>query len=238
MNDLERIQSQWTRLGAMFSVQPSRKTPDLEDLLIETARWVPGSARLFAVATSWLIQYGRLICRHRLVARIERESDPLTLATMGYMLSLVRDHTGKDHFNGARKKCSPLTQPRPLFNTYTQSEGLARLAKKQSDPLSKRWGLYSPPERLYTDALRPASWVMQTNPTLHYRAIFSGQLTASILVHLQIEPASGKSESALARVLHATRVALRDALDQLELCQLISRQRSQRCVEITLTTPS
>jgi DNA-binding GntR family transcriptional regulator len=73
---------------------------------------------------------------------------------------------------------------------------------------------------------------MSNNPSLHKRAIFSGKLQASILVTLETDPSAGRSESALARACGATRNAIRDALDHLELCQFVQRKTAKGLVAI------
>lgn len=234
MSRLDDVLSQWTRLGAMFDVPPAEETPDLESLLLETAGLVPQSARLLAMAASWLARYRRIVCRHRLAVMVQGRSDPMGSAILGYLLTTVKHHARTDHFNRAIKVCRPLAKPQPLFDTYRRNPAMVRLAKEQTDPLAEPWGLWTPPERLYNDAIRPPDWVMERNPSLQPRALFGGQLTASILVTLQADPAAGKSESALSRACQATRCALRDALDHLELCRLIHRQRTGNTTPITL----
>lgn len=234
MSDLDAIQVCWTRLGAMFNVKPASRTPDIESLLLDTARVIPQQARLFAMTASWLVRYHRLICRHRLAALVDVLGEPTASATVGYLLSTVRHHTHSDHFNLVLKRCKPLGKPIPLYNTYRRSPALAAIAKDTCDPIAQPWGLFAPPERLYDDALRPSDWIMRHNPSLRRRAIFNGQLAASILVTLEVNPETGRSESALARACLATRCAVRDALDHLELCQFIVRNRVGNTAPILL----
>lgn len=234
MCDLDVIFARWARLGAMFNVKPAPRTPDLEPLLLDTARVIPQQARLFAMAASWLTRYHRLLCRHRMAALVEAIDETDISATIGYLLSTVCQHAMTDHLNLAIKRCRPLDEPKALYDTYRRSDALTAVARDTCDPLARPWGLWAPPERLYDDALRPAAWIMQRNPSLQPRAIFSGQLAASILVTLQADPDAGSSESALARACRATRRAVRDALDHLELCQLVARDRVGNTVPVTL----
>jgi hypothetical protein len=232
--DIDTIQARWARLGALFNVKPSSRTPDIECLLLDTARVIPQRARLFAMSASWLVHYHRLVCRHRLAALVDTLHEPATSATIGYLLSTVRHCTHTDHLNLVLKRCEPLGTPMPLYDAYRRSSALTAIAKDMCDPLAQPWGLFAPPERLYDDALRPGNWIMRHNPSLRRRALFNGQLAASILVTLEADPATGQSESALARACGATRCAVRDALDHLELCQFIVRNRVGNTAPILL----
>jgi hypothetical protein len=232
MGELQHIQAQWVRLGALFHVRKADTTPDVEALLIKTARVAGQSARLLAMSISWLVRYEKLVCRHRLAAILREVKERETLATMGYMLSAVKRETGGDHFNRAIGACKPSPRPLVLFDAYRMTQGLRKVAKAQSDPLAIQWGLYAPRERDYDDAIRPTAWTMEQNPGLYHRAVFGGQLTASVLAALEADPQAGRSESALAKRLGATRVALRDAVNHLELCQLVTRQRNGASMRI------
>ena len=234
MTDLDRILSQWVRLGAMFNVRPARRTPDIEQLLVDTASVIPSFARLHAMTISWLVRYYRLVCRHRLAVLACDIDDPNQSAILGYVLTAARQRSHVDHFNLAIKACRPLSKPRPLFDVYLRNSAMVALARKQADPIGKKWRLWAPPERLYEDAIRPARWVMSKNPSLQPRATFGGQLAASILVMLRNDPNHGKSESALSRTCRATRCATRNALDHLELCRVINRKRVGRTTHIVL----
>ncbi len=234
MNNLNWALSRWTRLGAMFNVSPSEKTPDIEALLLDTARCIPDMPRLFAMSISWLARYHRLVCRHRLAALIQKIDDEQESATLGYLLSVTKQVAKIDHFNMAIKMCRPLLTPQPLYTVYRQNIALSDIAKQQSDPLACSWGLWAPPERLYDDAIQATEWIMTHNPSLKTRALFGGQLTASILVTLKTNPHAGVSESILSRTCRATRKAVRDALDHLELCRLIHRRQTGNSTRIVL----
>jgi hypothetical protein len=76
--------------------------------------------------------------------------------------------------------------------------------------------------------------VMRDNPDLHYRAIFSGGLKASVIVSLIHSTEFGISESALAKSCGVNRKALLDALEHLEFCQLVCRESTTAKTKITL----
>ena len=69
---LDNLIARWTRLGAGFSAESLPQTPDLERLILDTARHGPEMARLFIMAVTWLHLYGDLVARHRL-RRLARE---------------------------------------------------------------------------------------------------------------------------------------------------------------------
>jgi hypothetical protein len=226
VNDLDAIFAKWTRLGALFGARPFPTTPDVEQLLIATARAIPSAARLHAMAVSWLVRYHRLVCRHRLAAMAWELEAPQVSAILGHVLASAKRAGRTRHFNLAIKACRPLETPIPLFDAYRDNPALAEVARSQTDAIGRTWGLWGKPERLYEDAIRPAPWVMSNNPSLTDRAMFSGGLAASVLVMLEQDADAGRSELALARSCRASRSSIRDALDHLELCQLIVRRRS------------
>ena len=229
---LEKIISRWVRLGAAFNAPPARKTPDIERLLVETALVMPQSARVHSMMISWLVRYRQLVCRHRLAALTRRIESPQQSAALGLTLTLARNCAESDHFNLAVKACKPLAPPMPMFQIDRRNKKFAALARKLSCDEGRRWGLWTPKERLYDDAIRPHSWIMRKNPSLHNRAVFGGKLQASILVTLESDPSAGRSESALARACGATRNAVRDALDHLELCQFVQRKTLKGLISI------
>ena len=48
--DPDRTFARWARLGVFLGVAPARRSPELERLLLDTARLAPGRARLFLSA--------------------------------------------------------------------------------------------------------------------------------------------------------------------------------------------
>jgi hypothetical protein len=230
----DTVLSQWTRLGAFFNAEPAEQAPDIEKLLVETAKLTPDMPRLFAVCMTWLTCYYRLVCRHRLAKLAADISGTEASAVLALMLSLTRHKTNTDHFNLVIKQCKPITAPKPLFVLDRKSAALAELAESRSCDLGKQWGLWCEDVQLKEDAVRPLSWLMSQNPSIQYRALFGGNLRASILETLAFNPDSGQSESALARHCYATRKAVREALDHLEFCQLVARIHDTGTVRIAL----
>ncbi|MEN8127148.1 MAG: hypothetical protein ABFR90_04995 [Planctomycetota bacterium] len=228
------VLSQWSRLGAFFNIEPAKDTPDIEELLIETAKFCPQIPRLMPVCVTWLIQYYRLVCRHRLAKFAADIFGTDASATLGLILTTVKHCTGTDHFNLSIKKCTATGTPKPLFLSDRKSAGLAKLAQSRSGDLARQWGLWCEEVELKNDAIRPLGWLMDRNPELKHRALFGGNLRASILETLRFCPDAGQSESALARQCCATRKAVREALDHLEFCQLVLRIHDAGKVRIAL----
>jgi len=220
----EPLLSQWVRLGALFNVQPSDSTPDIERLLLDTAAALPSIPRLLPVCVTWLAEYYRLVCRHRLAGLAAQSKTADISAALGLLLQTAAEIAKIDHFNLAVKQCTPITTPKPLFEADRLSDSLAALAHRKSSPLGLHWGLWCDPVQIAKDTIRPLAWLLDKNPSLKQRAIFSGNLRASILQTLADNRQAGQSESQLARHCFATRKAIRDALDHLEFCQLIRRR--------------
>jgi len=224
----------WCRLGVLFNVPPSRQTPDLERLLLDTATAIPGSPRLFIMAATWLSHYGRLVARHRLRRMVGEAEDPAAVAVLGLLLDTVDTMCHTDVFAAAKSACGPASTQMPLFTADRASNGLAEFARSRASKVSKRWNLWTEDIELKTDALRPLDWIMEKNPSMQVRAILSGGLRASILACLQYDATSGASEAQLARLCGATRKAVHEAADHLELCGMIDRTRPGRDYKVAL----
>jgi len=229
------VLSRWSKLGAAFNVKPVDTTPDIEQLLIDTAAVLPKNARLFDVTVTWLCQNYRLVCRHRLAGLAARIDNPLTSSALGLLLDTVKKQLEIDHLNIAIKKCEKFKTARPLFEIDQQSKKLTALAKSTSSQTGIKWGLWSPAPQLKEDALKTTNWIMDKNTGLINRALFNGNLRASILETLNHNKQAGQSETALARYCGVTRKALREALDHLEFCRMITRSTIAGKTNIMIT---
>ena len=226
------IIAQWTRVGAGFSARPAGVSPDLERLLLATARAASGNSRLVIMAATWLCRYGSLIAKHRLKRLIIDELEPQYQPVLGLLLDTVRQWTGASRFNAAIGICDPADSPRPLFEIERANEAFRRMAEARASEVSRRWNLWAPEFEPKFDALRPAAWIMQMNPDYQERAGLKGDLRASLLLELQDDPQAGASESELARRCGAERAAIRDALDDLELAGRIERRAEKNRLRI------
>ena len=221
----------------MRNVAPADSTPDLELLLLDTARAASGHARLFILAASWLAVYGDYVARHRLVRLIRAELEAEYRPTMGMLLDWARGHGQRCRLNQAIKACGRPANGRPLLDIDSASPELARLAEREASQLSRKWGRWFAPFDLKHDALRPVRWIAAKNPALAVRALTGGDLVASILAEGIHNPASLRSELDLSRQCGASRPAVREALSKLELGGYAHRTRVGRANAITLLSP-
>lgn len=228
-NEIHHAVGQWVRLGAMFNIPPVNGTVDVERLLLDTARCAPSNARLFILAVTWLTCYGEYVARHRLARMILHELEAEHRPVMGLMLDLAREKNARNshRFNQAIAACGGVRDHRPLLDIDRRNGFFSRAARQNASVLSLKWGRWMEVFALKENAIRPAKWIIQTNPDLQWRADFAGDLRASILAELQANPRAGDSESELARACGVTRAAIIAALAKLEQAGRITRQRQQ-----------
>ncbi len=226
----DNLLSDWCRVGVMFDVTMADKTPDLERLIIETARFSPGMARLFAMSATWLNRYGDLIARHRL-RRMAQDLATEDQPVLGLLLDTAQQGMRPQRFKTITEPCAAWPgRPRPLFDAYRDNPALVRRLTRRASPLSRRWGLLAEPVALKPDAIRPPDWLWRHNPQLAPRADFRGDLRASIVAALRYDRHAGDSELALSRATGASRAQVRQDLDNLELSGRVRRVRSgNRC---------
>ena len=227
--NLSQLISQWNKIGVAFGGGCARKTPDLELLILQTARLAPKDSRLFTMAATWLCKYGTYVAKHRLkqLAAAEAGSKHDCRPILGLLLDIVRGETGKTRFDAIIRECQAVTKPRPLFDIDRRNDAFVRLAERYASEISKRWGLWTQPVELKFDALRSVSWITKNNSQLRQRALLGGNLRASIVVELELDPSAGASESELARRCGVTRAAIRDSLEALELAGVVARAADQ-----------
>src|SRR5437016_3890091 len=85
------ISRAWARLGVMFNVEPARRTPDIEALILATSVASARNPRLLIMAATWLGCYGEYVAKRRLAvmaAHLEEQHKPV----LGFMLDWVREH--------------------------------------------------------------------------------------------------------------------------------------------------
>lgn len=214
-----RIISDWVRIGVLINYAPSDRTPDVEHLLLDTARVAHADPLAFTMAATWLVEYGRLVAVHRLKRLIVTELEHDYVPVLGYLLQTAVDHGATPKLSRAIDACEPATTPEPLFDAYKANPTLVAISEQHATEESKRWGLWAPPVQLKFDALRPTRWILRQNPEFRERAIRNGDLRCSILETLRRDVKDHRvaSESELARLCAANRAAVRKALDDLEL---------------------
>jgi hypothetical protein len=209
------LEAPWARLGVLLNVTPARSTPDVERLLLETAKACPSNPRLFVLAVTWLRELGIYVAAHRLKKLATEELSPDDQATLGLILDTAADHGGAKSLR--RTVADGLTRaqtPGPLFEVDRGE--LASLVEGEATETSRRWGRWVQPITLKPDALRPPHWVIEKNPSLSWRAAHKGGLRCSVVEVLRRDLAGEEvSEAALARNCGATLPAVRAALEDL-----------------------
>jgi hypothetical protein len=148
----------------MFSIQPAPSSPDLEALLVETARDCSDNSRLFTMAATWLSLYGDAVSSDRLAELLDQEGDERIRPILGLLLDQVRAISGSTHFDGVIARCRPAPEPGPLFAIERRNDVLWKIAEKHASPLSKKWNLWARPLEPKYNAIRPAWWIAAHNP--------------------------------------------------------------------------
>lgn len=235
------VLAQWSRAGILFGTPAARTSPDPERLLLNTARHAPGNVRLFSHAVSWLAQYSNLIARHRLKRLATDELEPDARPTLGLLLDFAITHGASRELNLAADCCEKHDKPRILFDVHRRSPARRRLAKSSASPAAVARGLWAPHVEPATDALRPAAWIIQRNPSYRDRAIRKGDLRSTILETLRRDTPEGSlgSERELAMLCAANRPAVTRSLNDLEIEGIRLRHpdpNDRRRTRIRLTT--
>jgi hypothetical protein len=235
---IEKTIRSWARIGGGFLVEPAETDPDPERLLIETARFVPYEPRLFLVAASWLCRYFDLVAKQRLENLVSDELTEEEKSQLGLLLDTVAVYTKKSHFKNVIALCKPANPARPLYKFQENNPIFRKLAEKRASALSRRWGLWTDPFEVKSDAIRPASWVFEHNPTLCKREVFGGDLRATIVATLEDDPGVGESEQRLIQACKASRDAVRKSLDWLTRYEHVERNRHANRLAVAVIFPN
>jgi hypothetical protein len=209
----------WSQVGVLFGSEPSGKTPDLERLLLETARNCPHQARFLPLTATWLVEYGHFVARHRLKQLALHELNDEGQAILGLIIDEAVEHGATRELLIATADLSPLRNPRPVSQVQRESAAFTALAERRASPLARNWGLWTQSITPKFDAIRPVTWLLERNPEYRDRIIRRGDLRVSVLETLRRDFPNGTapSESALSRACGATRTAVRKALEALTL---------------------
>ncbi len=148
------LASQWSFVGAMFFAPPTTTRPDLERLLLETARQAASNSRLFFMAVSWLTKHGDRVDALRLARLIRDELEPDYSPVMGALLDFTHSFVKAELFAEAIAECKPAPAPQPLFDVERSSPARWRLAEKNASPISRRWNRWVPDFEPKDDAIR------------------------------------------------------------------------------------
>lgn len=234
----QALPARWARVGVLFHVSPHPHTPDLERLLLETTGQLQENPRLLVMTATWLSRYHRLIARHRFARMVGEYQDPNALAALGLLLDTVAARANLHELGPVKSLCRPAPTAMPLFNVDRATPAMAAFVHRRASRLSRKWKLWAEEMELKPEALRPLGWILEANPSVQMRAIFGGNLRASILACLEFDRPDGASEAELARLCGVTRKAVHEAVEHLEFCSFISRRRTRRNYQITLKHPS
>lgn len=185
-----QLERDWAQLGVLFGCEPSGRSPDLERLLLGTARGCPENARLLPLTVTWLASYGLLVARHRLKRLV-----------LGLIIDEAVWHSAPRDLRIAADECQAWIPAEPLFAVQRGTPVLERIAERNASGLSTRWGVGALLVELKPDALRPVGWLLARNPAYRDRIVRNGDLCASILETLRrdLPGPVAPSESALTR---------------------------------------
>jgi hypothetical protein len=173
---MDRVTADWTRLGVMLNVQPAEQTPDIELLLLDTARVGPGNSRLIVLSASWLALYGDVINGDRLARLIGDKLEPDVQPVLGFTLEWARDHadTKSLRFDAAIGSLRVTDNPRALADIEQSNATFSRLAEERASTLSRKWGRWFIDFEIKRSAIRPIEWIVDQNHTLFDRLKSAG----------------------------------------------------------------
>ncbi len=220
-----QVAAAWARLGVMFNVAAARQTPDVERLLLDTARLAPGNVRLFLLAASWLHRFSSYVAGHRLARLVHDELEVETRPVLGLMLEWAGGINLKYAIDVCRGSISQVD--RPLSDAENGMAVLRRQAEQSASALSKKWGQWLSDEtmRIKDDAIRPVFWVARHNPALAGRSTL-GDIATSVVAEW---PEGGEVDGAMeiSRRIGASRLATNGALRLLELAGRVEMERTR-----------
>jgi hypothetical protein len=240
-NQVVDLAKQWAKLGVLLNVEASERTPDLEHLLLDTARTCHQNPRLFILAVTWLARFGSCVAAHRLKQLALSQLSVEDQAKLGLLIETAVEHGAPATLKKTVVQSLRAAEvPRPLFDV--DQGPLAALVEKSATAASKRWGKWLQPVELKPEALRTLHWVLTHNPGLRLRAVRKGDLRCSIIEVVKHDLGGGPvSESQLARACAASVPAIRSAVADLliELPELVvDRQRGRGGSRISMKRKS
>jgi hypothetical protein len=163
---LDNLSRLWARAGAMFASTPADVSPNLESLLLDTARHASENPRLFFMAAAWLSKYGNAVREDRLASKIRDELELRFKPVMGVLLECAANLSGgRLDFRKAIAECSPAPEAQPLFDIERQNPTLWKLAERRASDISRKWNVWVPNFEPKYNAIRPEEWVASNNPS-------------------------------------------------------------------------
>lgn len=225
----DRLSSQWARIGGGFSVAPAAEPVDVERLVAESAQAAAQDHRLFFVSATWIGVHHHLVNARRLGRELETLSG-LASAAAGAMLSVANLVGQTPRLEAAMRNCTPLAEPRPLFDRIERNAVLRDAARDESHPAFVRWGLWNTDVTLKTDAVRPVRWILAHCPELRVRALLGAGLDAEIVRAVLDEP---RTIAAIARATGATYASAHEAAARLEARGILDAPATGRGVALS-----
>jgi hypothetical protein len=219
------VVGRWRALGIAFDARPSGHDPDLERLLLDTARALPAMPRLLPMVATWLQRYGDAVARHRLRRLAVDELAPEGHPALGVLLESADEGLHPARFPMVLKDLRPAAVPQPLFEVESLTPSLRERARRRASACSRRWGGWCEPVEFREDVLEPAQRVLRRHPWLRLAADFRGDLRASVIAALRHDPEARDSEVGLAHAAGGSRAQVRNALANLELTGRATRTR-------------
>jgi hypothetical protein len=163
---LDNLSRLWARAGAMFASTPADVSPNLESLLLDTARHASENPRLLIMAATWLARYGRWVNVEDLASKTRNELELRFKPVMGVLLECAGNLSfGRIDFSKAIAECSPASEAQPLFDIERQNPTLWKLAERSASDISRKWGVWVPNFEPKYNAIRPEEWVASNNPS-------------------------------------------------------------------------
>ena len=124
------VAAAWARLGVMLNVEPVDRTPDVERLLLDTARLAPGNVRLFVLAATWLHRFSSYVAGSSAVRMVQDELDDGFPARAGAhagvgvaeLTSSTAIEVCRGSIHSAHKLAAPLLDvPRTAWRSFASS---------------------------------------------------------------------------------------------------------------------
>lgn len=216
--------AEWARLGVMLNVAPAKHAPDVERLLLDTARLAPGNIRLFLLAATWLRRFNSYLAGHRLARLVHDELEADARPVLGLMLEWAGGINLKYAIEVCREAVSQFG--RPLSDAENGMAVLRRQAEQSAGALSKKWGRWLSDDAMHMkhDAIRPVYWVARHNSILASRSAL-GDVATSVVAEW---PKGGEVEGAMevSRRIGASRLATNGALHLLELAGRVEMEKT------------
>jgi hypothetical protein len=211
------LEARWARLGVLFNRTPAAHPPDFERTLLDAVRASSHHPHLIPLVVTWLAEHDLGVARHRLKHLAITELTPEHRPILGLLLDEAIAHGAPAELRIVREVCQPAACPVPLVAAFRSHPALLDVIESEASERSKRWGVWLLPALLKPDAIRPAAWIREHNPSWTARIVRRGDLRASVPESLRLDfQGHAPALAALAKTTAATRLAVDNAVHALE----------------------